>query len=248
MRRSRRGLPEDAEHTIERELAHWAVLDDAERARLLELTDWILRRKHWEAAGGFELTDTIRLVIAVQAALLILGLTPDHYRLVSSVIVYPSTAITTGERAGPVPGTRTDEPLAIHGLAQDRRGPVLVAWDQAQESARHPERGHNVVIHEFAHKLDMLDGIVDGTPPITDAAMKPWVTICTEVFDDLRAGRARPPLRPYGATNPAEFFAVVTETFFDRPIDLRLTHPELYEQLQRYYDQDPASLPGLASP
>ena len=114
-----------------------------------------------------------------------------------------------------MPGTRTDEPLAIHGLAQDRRGPVLVAWDQAQASARHPERGHNVVIHEFAHKLDMLDGIVDGTPPIAASAMKPWVAVCTEVFDDLRAGRPRPPLRPYGATNPAEFFAVATEAFFD---------------------------------
>jgi Mlc titration factor MtfA (ptsG expression regulator) len=239
MRRSRRGLPEDAEQTIGRELAHWALLDDAERARLLELTDWLLRRKHWEASGGFELTDTIRLVIAVQAALLILGLSPDHYRLVSSIIVHPSTTVTTGERAGPVPGTRTDDPLAIHGLAQDRRGPVLVAWDQAQASARHPERGHNVVIHEFAHKLDMLDGIVDGTPPIAAAAMKPWVAVCTEVFDDLRAGRARPPLRPYGATNPAEFFAVATEAFFDLAVDLAAHEPELYRILSDFYGQDP---------
>ncbi len=241
MRRSRRGLPDDAEQIIERDLAHWAVLDDEERQRLLELTEWLLQRKHWEAAGGFELTDTIRLVIAVQAALLILGLTPDHYRLVSSIIVYPSTAISTGERPGPAAGTRTDEPLAIHGLAQDRRGPVLVAWDQAQASARHPERGHNVVIHEFAHKLDMLDGLIDGTPPIDAAAMKPWVAICTEIFDDLRAGRPRPPLRPYGATNPGEFFAVATEAFFDLAAELAENEPDLYRILSDFYGQDPSA-------
>jgi MtfA peptidase len=239
MRRSRRGLPASAEQIIERHLAHWALLDDAERDRLLELTDWLLQRKHWEAGGGFELTDTVRLVIAVQAALLILGLTPEHYRLVSSIIVYPSTAISTGERPGPVAGTRTDDPLAVHGLAQDRRGPVLVAWDQARASARHPERGHNVVIHEFAHKLDMLDGIIDGTPPIEAAALKPWVAICTEVFDDLRAGRPRPPLRGYGATNPGEFFAVATEAFFDLATELADNEPDLYGILSDFYGQDP---------
>jgi len=238
MRRSRRGLPDDAEQIIERELAHWSLLDDTERQRLLADADWLLRHKHWEAARGFELTDTIRLVIAAEAALLILGLTPDHYRLVSSIIVFPSTTVTTGERAGPA-GTRTDEPLAIHGLAQDRRGPVLVAWDQAQASARHPARGHNVVIHEFAHKLDMLDGMVDGTPPMTVGAMAPWVAICTEIFEDLRAGSPHPPLRAYGATNPAEFFAVATEAFFAVPAELWANEPDLYRILSDFYRQDP---------
>ena len=241
MRLRRRGLPDEAERIIEQNLVHWSRLDDSERARLLQDTDWLLRRKHWEAAGGFELDDTVRVVIASQAALLILGLSTDHYRLVGSIIVYPAAVMATGERAGPVPGTRTDEPLAIHGLAQDRRGPMLIAWDQAQASARHPERGHNVVIHEFAHKLDMLDGLIDGTPPIGAAAMRPWVTVCTEVFLDLRAGNPRPPLRDYGATNPAEFFAVATEAFFDTAAELRAQEPDLYRVLQGFYQQDPAT-------
>jgi Mlc titration factor MtfA (ptsG expression regulator) len=237
----RRGLPAGAEQIIQEHLAHWPHLDAAERARLLSDTDWLLRRKHWEAAAGFALDDTIRVVIASQAALLILGLSTDHYRLVSSIIVYPAAAMATGERAGPVPGTRTDEPMAIHGLAQDRRGPILVSWDQAMASARHPERGHNVVFHEFAHKLDMLDGIIDGTPPIGSAAMRPWVRVCTEVFLDLRAGNPRPPLRGYGATNPAEFFAVATEAFFDTAAELRANEPALYDILAGFYRQDPAA-------
>jgi MtfA peptidase len=243
--RRRRGLPDGADQIIEDNLAHWQLLDAEERDGLLGLTDWLLSSKHWEAARGFRIDDSIRVVIAVQAALLILGLTPDHYRLVSSVIVYPSSTVTTGERQGPA-GTRTDAPMAIHGLAQDQRGPVLVAWDQAQASARHPERGHNVVIHEFAHKIDMLDGLIDGTPPVARSDAKPWVEACTEVFDSLRAGRARPPLRPYGATNTGEFFAVATEAFFDKAVDLAANEPRLYRVLADFYRQDPASRSGPA--
>jgi Mlc titration factor MtfA (ptsG expression regulator) len=236
----RRGLPDDAEALVARELAHWRSLDAGERVRLLELTDWLLRRKHWEASGGFQIDDTIRTAIAAQASLLILGLTPDHYRLVSSIIVYPSSVVATGERAGPA-GTRTDEPQAVHGLAQDRRGPILIAWDQALASARHPARGHNVVIHEFAHKIDMLDGLVDGTPPIGRDAARPWVRVCTEVFQSLQHGMPRPPLRSYGGTNPGEFFAVATEAFFDRAGELATNEPALYGVLADFYQQDPAA-------
>lgn len=241
MRLRRRGLPDGGEQIIERYLAHWRWLDDAERDRLLELTDWLLRRKHWEASEGFRLDDSIRVLIAAQAALLVLGLSTDHYRLVRSIIVYPSTAMATGERAGPAAGTRTDEPLPVDGLAQDRSGPIIIAWDQARASARHPERGHNVVIHEFAHKIDMLDGMIDGTPPIDRAAVKPWVDACTPVFEALRAGEPRPPLDPYGASDPGEFFAVATEAFFDTSVELATNEPKLYEVLADFYRQDPAT-------
>jgi Mlc titration factor MtfA (ptsG expression regulator) len=236
----RPGLPEGAEQLIARQIAHWRVLDAPEQQRLLALTDWLLQRKHWEAARDFDLDDTIRVVIAAQAALLILGLSTDHYRLVSAVIVHPSATVARGERAGPTPGTRTDAIVPVHGLAQDRRGPVVIAWDQARAGARHPERGHNVVFHEFAHKLDLLDGDFDGAPPLAGAERDRWQRVCTAVFEDLRAGRARPPLRPYGAVNPAEFFAVATEAFFDRPRELAGSEPELYGVLSAFYRQDPA--------
>ena len=240
MRWWRRGLPDGAEELIATELAHWRHLDDRERDRLLASTDWLLRRKSWEAARGFRLDDTVRVMIAAQAALLILGLSVDHYHLVTAIIVHPAGMTTHGERAGPVRGTVTDSIMPIHGLAQDRRGPVLIAWNQAIAGARHPERGHNVVLHEFAHKIDMLDGMVDGTPPLDRPDRRRWVRVCTEVYEAVRAGEPRPPLRPYGGANPAEFFAVATEAFFDRAQELRSAEPDLYGVLRDFYAQDPA--------
>ncbi len=240
MRLRRRGLPDDAEDLISREVAHWHRLDEDERDRLLATTEWLLRRKTWEAARGFALDDTIRVVIAAQAALLILGLSTDHYHLVTSIIVHPAGMTTHGERSGPVRGTVTDSIMPIHGLAQDRRGPVLISWNQAIAGARHPERGHNVVLHEFAHKIDMLDGIIDGTPPLDRPDRRQWIRTCTEVYEAVRAGEPRPPLRVYGGTNPAEFFAVATEAFFDRAVELRQNEPALYDVLGAFYNQDPA--------
>ncbi len=237
----RRGLPDDADIVISGTLSSWHLFTPDEQTRLLELTAWLLDHKHWEAAAGFVLDDTIRTVIAAQAAIPILGLSVDHYQLVTAVIVHPTTALHRGERAGPVPGTRTDSILPIHGLAQDRRGPVLIAWDQALAAARHPERGRNVVFHEFAHKIDMLDGIVDGTPPLDQGEMRRWVDVCTAVYDDLRHGVDRPPLSDYGATNPAEFFAVATESFFSASGPLRDAEPDLYDVLRGFYRQDPAA-------
>jgi len=128
------------------------------------------------------------------------------------------------------------------GEAHDRRGPVLLAWDDVERAAHHPGRGRNVVFHEFAHKLDMVDHLLDGTPPIHRRdEMERWIAVCTEVFQALRAGDERPPLDPYGATNPAEFFAVATEAFFDVPVDLERREPDLYDVLRAYYRQDPAT-------
>ncbi|WP_436793452.1 zinc-dependent peptidase [Actinospongicola halichondriae] len=241
MRLRRRPLPDDAEELIAREVVHWRHLDADEREALLGITEWLLRHKTWEAARGFALDDTIRVVIAAQAALLILGLSTDHYHLVTSIIVHPAGMTTHGERAGLARGTVTDSILPIHGLAQDRRGPVLISWNQAIAGARHPEWGHNVVLHEFAHKIDMLDGIIDGTPPLARPDRRRWVDVCTEVYESVRAGEPRPPLRAYGGTNPAEFFAVATEAFFDRAVDLSEAEPDLYDVLRAFYVQDPAA-------
>jgi Mlc titration factor MtfA (ptsG expression regulator) len=241
MRLRRRGLPPDGEALVAQHLAVWPLLDEEEQHRLLQLADELLSRKRWEAARGFVLDDTVRVVIAAQAALLVLGLSADHYRLVSAIVVHPSTLQTSGVRAGPSPGTVTADRLAVLGLAQDGRGPVVVAWDQALAGAHRSERGHNVVLHEFAHKLDMLDGTIDGTPLLPREARSEWVRVCTDVYEDLVAGRPRPPMRWYGATNPGEFFAVATEVFFEQSHELASLEPQLYDVLNRFYRQDPAS-------
>ena len=155
--------------------------------------------------------------------------------------MYPNAMQARGERAGPIAGTVSDEPLPILGQAHERRGPVLIAWDQAYAAASDPGRGHNVVLHELAHKLDMVDHVVDGTPLLhhrVDPAQ--WHAVCTEVFLAMQRGGDRPPLDPYAATNPAEFFAVATETFFDVPQALETHEPDLYAILRDYYGQDPA--------
>ncbi|MCU1693747.1 MAG: hypothetical protein JWM64_2838 [Frankiales bacterium] len=243
----RPGLPDDGPALVAQHLAVWPSLDVDEQARLLHDADLLLSSKRWEAANGFALDDTVRVVIAAQAALLVLGLSLDHYRGVSSIVVHPTTLHTSGERPGPSAGTVSADRLAVVGLAQGGRGPVVLAWDQALAGAHRAEPGYNVVLHEFAHKLDMLDGVVDGTPVLQKDLREEWVRVCTEVYDDLVAGYPRPPLRWYGATNPGEFFAVATEVFFEQPHDLVAHEPALYDVLRRFYRQDP-QLRRLAPP
>jgi len=245
----RRGLPDDWPAIVEANVAVWHVLADDEREVLEATTDWLLRHKHWEAASRFALTDEITVTIAMQAALLVLRLDVDQYREVSAIVVYPTAMQSRGVRAGPVRGTVSDDVLPVLGEAHNLRGPVLLAWDEARAASRNPGHGHNVVYHEFAHKLDMLDDTLDGTPPLEGRAdLDRWVEVCTEAYAALRAGTHRPPLQPYGATNPAEFFAVATEAFFDVPVALRDHEPRLYELFRDFYKQDPVSRGGGVVP
>jgi len=239
-RRPAATLPADWVEIVERNVAHWALLDDGERARLGELMEALVEGKRWEAANGFALTDEIRTVIAAQAALLILGLDFSWYRAVQAIVVHPSTVLSHEPRPGPA-GTMEDGPFALLGLADSNYGPVLIAWDEARANARHPERGHDVVLHEFAHKLDMLDNVINGTPPLHRREDGPdWHDVCTRELALLRAGDGWP-LRDYGGADPGEFFAVATEAFFDVPLELEAAKPELYRVLRSFYRQAPAA-------
>lgn len=238
-------VPSAPARTAASGVAAWAWLDATGREQLVADTDTLLRTLRWEAAQPFELTDEIRSTIAAHAALLTLELGLDCYRNVSSVIVHPTTIEQRGEYSiGP--GVVSDQPQDLLGQAH-AHGPVLIAWDTARDQARHPERGHNVIFHEFAHHLDMLDGWVDGTPPLPDdAARRRWIDVCTDAYDRLRRGdTAGGVLDGYGAVDPGEFFAVATEVFFARPVDLARVRRDLYEVLAAFYLQDPARL-GIA--
>ena len=235
-------LPDDWAEQASRSVRWFDALVDEERARIGELAGRLLSEKDWEAAQGFELTEEIRLTIALQAALLVLGLSFDHYRMAKTIIVHPTTMVATGERAGPVPGVVSADPLPLLGQAAHAEGPVVIAWDEARRNARHPERGYDVVFHEFAHKLDMLDHVVDGTPPVDDdAARQRWIEVCTAELEALRRGEGGDLLDDYAAQDPGEFFAVATEVFFDRPVDLRAAKPDLYDVLAAFYNQEPAA-------
>ncbi len=236
-------LPESWHDVVTTRMALWAQLDDDEQASVQETARWLLGSKHWEAARGFSLTDEVRVLIAAQAALLVLGLGQDQYRIVSAIIVHPTTVTTTGERAGPTAGTVSDDPMPILGQASDERGPILIAWDAVLQGSAHPEWGSNVVHHEFAHKLDMLDGYADGVPPLGDRELaERWVAVCRAELDVVRDGTDRHPvLRPYAGVNEAEFFAVASEAFLNVPLALEAHNRELYDLLATYYGQDPAS-------
>jgi MtfA peptidase len=224
---------------LERQFQHWNTLTPTELERMRFLVAGFFHDTRWEAANGFTLTDDIKVLIAAQASMLLLGLEIDDYPQLTSVIVHPSTVRLHGQHAAGgglvASGTQT-----LLGQAH-YRGPVVLSWNAARRGARYPERGENVVYHEFAHQLDMLDGITDGTPPLgDDAARRRWVDVCTAAYDAVRA-EGSPVLRPYAGTNPAEFFAVATEVFFNRPVDLREHEPALYTELRNFYHQDPAA-------
>jgi len=193
----------------------------------------------WEAADGFTLTESVRGTIAAHAALLGLGLEPDSYREVSSVIVH-ATMIERGGEHVIGGGVVSDGTMTLAGEAHPR-GPILLSWDSVVADVGAPWRGRNVILHEFAHHLDMLDGWIDGTPVITDSPTRQrWVDTCTDAYERLRSRDGWGVLDPYGATDPAEFFAVAIEAFFTRPVELREHEPALYQVLADYLGQDPA--------
>lgn len=244
-RRRRAELAPDWEDIVDARVAHWRGLDADERAHGADLLEEFVTSRRWEAARGFELTDEVRTVISALAALLVLGREEgiDAYQDVSTVIVHPRTMRRHQVEAGEVAGTLTEGDIDLLGEAH-HRGPVLIAWDAARRDARHPERGRNVVLHELAHKLDMLDLLVDGTPPLPDAVSHHrWVEVCTREYELLRAGEGGHLLDPYGATDVGEFFAVATEAFFCLPGELAHHKPDLYGVLRDFYGQDPAHRP-----
>lgn len=233
------------EDILRRNVVHYRMLGDAEQAHLRALIQVFIAEKNWEGAGGLELTDEIRVTISAQACLLLLGLPHNYYHNVLSIIVYPSTVVPPQRKPGffEIPVAPLEPAQPVIGLAFPL-GPVIIIWDAALRFARHPESGHNVVYHEFAHKLDMLDGAVDGTPPLRSRTeYHDWVMICSREYlrlkHDVQKGRESF-LDAYGATNEAEFFAVATEQFFDRPQIMLGQAPDLYRVLKEYYRQDPA--------
>jgi MtfA peptidase len=233
--------PAELEAIIDANVALGAGLDPSLRARLFDLTHTLVELARWEAVGGLSLTNEVRVTIAANAAIPILGLDTSLYRQVRAVIVRPSVATVTGARAGPSAGTMTDDPMSTSGVAMDGSGPLAISWDVALADSRQPSFGRNVVIHEFAHKIDMSDGYADGTPPLRGPALARWTRVMTDEYERPDGEVADAVLDPYAWTNPVELFAVATEAFFCIPSRLVAAKPGLYDALRDFYNQDPAT-------
>ncbi|MEJ2141209.1 MAG: zinc-dependent peptidase [Gammaproteobacteria bacterium] len=215
-------------------------LSGEEQQRLRELAILFMHDKAFEGAAGLTVTRPMALLIALQACLPILNLGLENYDGWVSVIVYP--AGFAPERAS------IDEAGVVHrgqshlsGEAW-QRGPVIIAWDDAETAG--VIDGHNLVIHEFAHKLDMQNGVANGFPPMhVGMSVDKWVVAFTDGFAHFQQhcqhGRFHG-FDCYAATSPAEFFAVFSELFFERPALLRQHYAAIYEQLCQYYRQDPS--------
>jgi len=214
-------------------------LTPAERVELRRLAREFIAAKEWSGAQGLELTPRIQLAIALQACLPILHLGLDWYSGWVGIVVYPGDFI--------IPRQVVDGAGVVHEYDDQvmgeawHGGPVLVSWFDDPDDTR----GVNVVIHEFAHKLDMRSGDADGMPPLHEGmSRRHWATAMGAAFEDFQRrvdGGEDILIDPYAAELPSEFFAVTSEVFFEDPLLLRQEYPEVYRQLALFYRQDPAA-------
>jgi Mlc titration factor MtfA (ptsG expression regulator) len=230
----------------------YARLPEEDRKELQGHIQVFLAEKNFEGCGGLELTEEMKVCIAAQACLLLLHRETDYYPGLRSILVYPSTYfVRTTRHVGA--GVMEDRHESRLGEAWDS-GAVILAWDAVHSGAANPDDGHNVVFHEFAHQLDFEDGRTDGAPLLASEdpwyrrkyRYKAWAHVLGREYEKLRASveaGEQSAIDEYGATNPVEFFAVATESFFERPHEMQRCHPELYEELKRFYRQDPVSWP-----
>jgi Mlc titration factor MtfA (ptsG expression regulator) len=222
---------------VEAGLPFLGHLTPDERAHLRQLAREFIAEKQWSGAQGLQLTPHIQLAIALQACLPILHLGLDWYAGWVGIVVYPGDFL--------IPRRMIDEDGVVHEFDDEVMGeawyggPVLISWFEQPEDAD----GINVVIHEFAHKLDMKGGEADGLPPLhAGISRQRWIDIMSKAFNqfqqDVDSGKATA-LDPYGAELPTEFFAVASEAFFEMPELLNGEYPDVYAQLRDFYCQDP---------
>ncbi|MEX0702756.1 MAG: M90 family metallopeptidase [Planctomycetales bacterium] len=236
-----RPFPDDWRDGLREDFPQYAWLDDAERSRLERIAQVLVAEKYWEGCAGFEIDDRVRVAIAAQAAMLLLGFDDAYYDSLTTVLVYPDTYVAPDAH---MPGGG----LVIEGHSPRlgeawHRGPVILSWPDVLDGARIPDDGHNVVFHEFAHVLDMEDGLVDGTPRLGDRRLAAeWAAVMSDAQARLRRAARRGTrtfLDDYGTRDEAEFFAVATESFFEQPERMARNDQALYDLLSRFYRQDP---------
>jgi Mlc titration factor MtfA (ptsG expression regulator) len=238
-RRSRRRralaapFPTDWLAAIRRNVPPYSKLSPEMQQQVQDYTQEFLHDKSFEGCGGLVVDDEIKVTIAAQASLLLLNRKVRCYPRLYSVLVYPSAYLVKGEN---------HEPSVRLGESW-QTGAVVLAWDSVQRGAANFTDGDNLVIHEFAHQLDQEDGSSDGAPILDGgSSYAAWARVLSREYERLRRrvdkGK-KTVMDAYGASHPAEFFAVASEAFFEKPRQLHSKHPELYGELRNLYQVDP---------
>jgi hypothetical protein len=237
-----REFPAEWQAILDRRVPYVRTLTPEEQEELRGHIQVFLDEKVFEGALGLEITDEIRVTIAAQACILLLHRETDYYPDLGTIVVYPQAYVARVKRVEG--GVVIEEEVPRLGESWER-GTVVLSWRDVLSGASNTHDGHNVVFHEFAHQLDQEDGSSDGAPVLSQrSGYGPWARVFGAEYAQLEHEvelHHRTLLDSYGATNPAEFFAVATETFFEKPHLLRRDHPALYEQLAHFYRQDPAA-------
>lgn len=235
-----RPFPSQWEPALQRGVPVYGALTPEQQERLRKLVQVFIARKTFYGCAGLEVTDEMRVVIAAQACLLLLNNGKQVYPKLKSVLVYPA-AFRVDRADHQEDGTVSSGGRDLAGESWSN-GKVILSWDSVERGVADFNDGNNVVLHEFAHQLDSESGSTNGAPALRSNSYRTWSAVFSSHFDNLRhrAMRRRATVMDtYGATNPAEFFAVATETFFEKPHQLAERRPDLYAELRQYYQVDP---------
>jgi Mlc titration factor MtfA (ptsG expression regulator) len=227
-------FPEEWREILARRVPFYPKLSPSWKEKFEEKLKIFFHTKYFIEAGGMKITDEVKVVISAAAARLIMNMPDEHYQRLTEIVVYPAH----------YKHPEKDDSI-IYGEAHTW-GTVVLSYQAVLQGLANPGDGHETAGHEFAHVLDIADGGFDGTPELDHSGCyKPWAEVMSSEFFALRtrdAAEKKSTMRNYGATNEAEFFAVATETFFEKPSQLKSKHPELYQLMIEYYNLDPLDL------
>ena len=232
---------------LERNLPAYGRFSPLQQKQLQGFIQVFLQEKQFIGCQGLQVTEEMRVTIAAIACLLLFGDRRTYFPNLRSILIYPHAYVV---RETSINDANVVEEKMIARLGESwTKDQVIVSWEQIVYDIHHWQDGHNLILHEFAHQLDQEDGIAEGVPILPRALdYEAWSRVMTNTYlalcDQVEHNR-QTILDYYGATNPAEFFAVATETFFEKPKQLQQKHPSLYELLQRYYRLDPLDLLDL---
>lgn len=241
-------FPPEYLEILEKHVALYSLLPDKFKKELQERIMVFLDEKEFEECGGLQIDARIKVTIAAFACMLLLNKDFDYYPSLNSILVYPDAYVASNSRSS-LGGVMVVQKESARLGESWTHGNLVLSWRQIENEAVDIHCHQNVILHEFAHQLDQLDGFADGTPPLPDRGIYPeWREVMKREYEHLCAEAehaVRDVIDWYGATNPAEFFAVTTESFFCNPLALRKAHNRLYELFVEFYQLDPASWRGI---